>query len=189
MDPKILSVIILGVSLIITTGCLGLFENDNDDDDDDNLIPDHPQIVTVEGIVDDEGNISLVLIDVDLYGDQGVDMRNIVMHIIATPSNGPAESCDLIYGPAGSIDDENYGVRELFDPNNTWNPEGTPASYIFGKECLLELQVNLTASAVPLPPDSTLEIVLAVTISGHDTYDHFRTPTAYPATGTVRLED
>ncbi|MGA1820557.1 MAG: hypothetical protein ACMUHU_06070 [Thermoplasmatota archaeon] len=187
-DPKILAVLILGVSLIVTTGCLGSLDND-DDNTDEIIIPDHPQIVRAEGMVDEGGNISMVFLDVDLYGDRGVDMRDVVVHILATPNGGSAAECDLTYGSFDQMDPESYVVRELFDPNNTWDPEGTPGSHILGKECLLELEVNLTASGVPLPPDSTLEIILHVTTSAHETYDLFRTPSGYPATGTVLLED
>lgn len=191
MVPRILAIIALGVSLIATAGCLG--GSDNDDHHHHHTlqypIGPIPQILVAKGLIDDEGNISVIFLDVELYGDDGIEMRDVVVYIRATPSDGPAECCDLIYGPVGSIDDENYGVRELFDPNNTWNPEGTPASYILGKDCLLELEVNLTASAVPLPPNSTLDILIHVTATGHQTYDLFRTPTAYPATGTVWLED
>jgi len=189
LDPKVLMIIAAGVSLIITTGCMGMFDKDHDDDDNENIIPDQPVICTVDGLVDDMGNISIVLLDIDLYGYQGVDMRDVVMHITVTLKDGLAASCDLVYGSFGQIDSESYGIRELFDPNNTWDPDDTPAHYILGKDCILELEVNLTASAVPLPPDSTLEITLHVTTSSHETIDYFRTPSVYPANGTVSLED
>lgn len=178
--------------IMATSGCLSLFEKDDDPDINraERLNQSFPEIITVEGELNDEGLIEMVFLYVGLYGDDGVVMMDIVIHVVATPNGGTSISRSLIFDP-NAIDprESEYTVDEIHDPLDQWNPEGTPASFIFGEDATLRININLTLSTTALPPDSTLEISILFTISGHETYDHYRTPASYPSEGTLTLED
>jgi hypothetical protein len=147
-------------------------------------------IILAEGAVNDEGMMEMVHLFVDLYGAKGVDMRDVALHIIATPNGGTKVSQPLIFD-SNIIDPEEttYTIDEVADPLDQWDPEGTPAIFILGERSRLKININLTRSATALVPDSTLEIFIQVTTSGYQSYDYFRTPASYPVQGIVTLED
>lgn len=159
----------------------------------ENLVEATPVINIAEGDIDSAtGTIETVYFYIDLYGNDGVDMRDVVLHIITTPSGGTAESDDLILddNDVSSADDENYAVIPIVDPLQSWDPTGSPASFILSERARLRIEVDLDlADLSPLPPDSTLEVYMKVTTSGHQTYDHMKSPSSYPQGGIVVLED
>jgi archaellin len=159
-------------------------------DDAQKLVSSTPQIKIAEGTVS-SGSVSSVDLYIDLYGSDAVDMRNVVLHILATPNGGTADSVDLTYnvGNPTSATSAFYGTTEVVDPNNQYNPTGNPATYLLGERVRLRLTVNLALSVVSLPPDSPLEIWVHTTTSGHQTYDYYETPAEYPSGGVVKLEN
>jgi len=155
----------------------------------ENLVQATPQITVAEGTMNAAGLISTVILNIDLYGMEGVNMQDVVIHVRATPNGGNALSNDLIMdwtingGGATTFD-----VDEILDPNNQWNPTGTPATFILGQRAQLKITLDLSLCATPLPPDSVLELNLHVLTSGHTTYDLLRTPSSYPTGGVVPFE-
>ncbi|MBN1540258.1 MAG: hypothetical protein JW939_08955 [Candidatus Thermoplasmatota archaeon] len=153
------------------------------------LVESSPTIIIAEGELSASNTISVVHLYVNLYGSEGVDMRDVVIHILATPSGGTAVSGDVTLDTVGSADADSFTVDEIHDPLGSWDPTGTPASYILSQRAQLRIEINLGLAATALPPDSTLEFTIDVTTSGHETYDFYRTPASYPAGGVVSLED
>ncbi|MGA1820471.1 MAG: archaellin/type IV pilin N-terminal domain-containing protein [Thermoplasmatota archaeon] len=153
------------------------------------LVESTPTIIIAEGDITASNTISTVYLYVTLYGSEGVDMRDVIIHVLATPSGGSATSADLTLDTVGTADDENFIVTWFYDPLGAWDPTGTPASYILSQRAQLKLEINLGLAATALPPDSALEFTISVTTSGHETYDYYRTPASYPTGGLVSLED
>ncbi|MCU0798854.1 MAG: hypothetical protein MUC62_04200 [Candidatus Thermoplasmatota archaeon] len=153
------------------------------------LVSSTPQIKIAEGTVA-SGTIGSIDLYLDLYGSDAVDMRNVVLHVLVTPNGGTGDSADLSYnlGNPGSATSAFYGTTEIIDPNNQYNPTGNPAIYLLGERARLKLNVNLALSASSLPPDSSIEIWVHTTTSGHQTYDYYETPSEYPSGGVVKLE-
>jgi hypothetical protein len=116
-------------------------------------------------------------------------MRDLVIHLVATPTGGNAVSKDLYMDL--SITDggaDTFDVRQVLDPNNAWDPTGTPARYILSERAQLKIVIDLGLSTTALPQDSVLEIYMHVLTSGHTTYDLLRTPASYPTGGVVLFE-
>jgi flagellin FlaB len=156
-----------------------------------NLVQSTPVIKIAEGdLMTTPTTVSRVYLYIDLYGNGGVKMTDVVLHILATPNGGIATTGDLKFDPTASNPGfDTYTVEEIIDPNGQWDPTGTPASYILGERARLKLTIDLGVSAIALGPDSVLEIFMQVTTSGHQTYDYYRTPASYPSGGIVLLED
>ncbi len=154
-----------------------------------NLIEATPVITIAEGELNAGGSIDKVYLYIDLYDNKGVDMRDLVIHILATPNGGTAVSQDLTMDATIAASANTYFVEEIVDPNGQWDPTGTPARYILGERAMLKLTIDLGLAATSLDPDSVLEIHFQVTTSGHKTYDLFTTPASYPNAGIVPLED
>jgi archaellin len=157
-------------------------------DDAEKMVRSSPMIMIAEGTVT-SGNIDTVYLYIDLYGSEGVDMRNVVLHLVASPSSGNAKSADLTYNTVtpGTADSDNYGTEMIVDPLTQYDPTATPPRYILGDRARLKLTVTLTQSLATLPPDSTLEIWTHATTTANPRYDYFRTPSAYPNGGIVSL--
>ncbi|MFO8050250.1 MAG: hypothetical protein R6V01_00945 [Thermoplasmatota archaeon] len=158
----------------------------------ENLVQASPVINIAEGNVDSAtGTVDEIYLYIDLYGNEAVDMRDVVIHMIVTPSGGSGQSDDLTLDPndVTSADDENYACEEIVDPLNSWNPSGSPATFILSERARLKLTIDLDLSVTALPPASIFEVYMKVTTSGHQTYDYYRTPSSYPDGGIVVLED
>jgi len=159
-------------------------------DDTQNMIRSPMMIIYAEGDVN-TGVIDTVYLYVELYGSEGLDMRDIVLHVVATPASGSAVSTDLTYDEDDptSADIDNFGVDIVNDPLSTYRPQDTPPSFIMGKKTTLKLEIDLGAgSLATLGPNSVLEITTIQSQSSNTPYDHFRTPTSYPNSGIVKLE-
>ena len=158
-------------------------------DDASQLVSSTPQIKIAEGTVS-AGSVNSIDLYIDLYGSDAVDMRNVVLHLLATPNGGTADSVDISFnlGNPTSATTTFFGTVEVIDPNNQYNPTGNPATYLLGERARLKLTVNLALSLVTLPPDSSLEIWMHTTTSGHQTYDYYETPAEYPSGGVVKME-
>jgi flagellin FlaB len=158
-------------------------------DDTTQMIRGPVMIVYAEGDVNN-GVIDTVYLYVDLYGSEGIDMRDVVLHVVATPSSGNAVSHDLKFndGTPNNAGSDNFGTDVVNDPLQLYNPAGTPPTYILGKKAMLKLEIDLSAgSLTTLSPNSMLEIQTFVAESGHTPYDQYRTPSAYPLGGVVKL--
>ncbi|MGA1821309.1 MAG: hypothetical protein ACMUIG_02135 [Thermoplasmatota archaeon] len=158
-------------------------------DDTSKMIRGPVQIVYAEGMVNN-GVIDEVYLYVDLYGSEGIDMRDLLLHVIATPTTGNADSEDLKYndGDPTEPDPLFYGTDVVIDPLLLYNPAGTPPTYILGERAILKLTIDLDESLTTLGPGSELEIKTLLSESSHKPYDHYRTPSAYPLGGIVMLE-
>jgi len=155
----------------------------------DKLVRSSPTIIIAEGDVSASNTIGTVYLYVNLYGSEGVDMRDVVIHVLATPSGGTGASADLTLTTVGSANNQFFTVTEIIDPLGSWDPTGTPASYILSQRAQLKITIDLGLAVTALPPDSTLAFTIDVTTSGHETYDFYRTPASYPTGGIVSLED
>jgi len=153
------------------------------------LVESTPTIIIAEGDITASNTISTVYLYITLYGSEGVDMRDVVIHILATPSGGNGVSNDLILTTVGTPNNQYFTAQKIIDPLGSWDPTGTPASYILSQRAQLKLTIDLGLAVTALPPDSTLEFTISVTTSGHETYDYYRTPASYPTGGIVALED
>ncbi len=160
-------------------------------EDAQKLVSSTPQIKIAEGTVT-SGTSTIGSIDIylDLYGSDAVDMRNVVLHVLVIPNGGTGDSVDLSYNPVPNPTgtSQYYGTTEIIDPNNQYNPNGNPALYLLGERARLKVNINLALSASSLPPDSSIEIWVHTTTSGHQTYDYYETPSEYPSGGVVKLE-
>ena len=155
------------------------------------LVEASPVIKIAEGdLSTSPTTVSFVYLYLDLYGNEGVQMTDVVIHMLATPNGGTAVSQSLIFDPTATNPGATvYTVDEIIDPNGQWDPTGTPASYILGERARLRVNVDLGLSTSALGPDSALEIFIQVTSSGHQSYDYYRTPASYPSGGILLLED
>lgn len=154
------------------------------------LVEATPVIMIAEGELN-AGNIETLYLYIDLYGSNGVDMNDVVLHLLVTPNGGTALSTDLKYNLADTTAAtfEYYGTEEVIDRNSQYEPnDPTNPTYILGESARLKLTVDLAACLVGLPEASVLEIWIHTTTSGHQTYDLFRTPSSYPTGGIVALE-
>jgi archaellin len=154
------------------------------------LVSSTPHITIAEGGVS-ANTINMIYLYIDLYGSDAVDMRTVVLHILATPNGGNAASDDLIFNSVLSTQStsECYGTEEIVDFNGQYNPNSNPATYLLGERARLKLTINLgITTGNPLPPDSSIEIWVHTTSSGHQTYDYYETPSEYPSGGVVKLE-
>jgi archaellin len=161
-------------------------------DDAKTMIQQVPRIIRAQGTVAASGNIDVVDIYIDYIGNDGVDMRNVVVHVLATPNNGVATRADLTINIAnlGSADSQFFGVTEIADPLGHWDTTTSPPRYIIGEGTLLRLSLNLQSAASSLPPDSDLRIEITSSDSGSKTIDEWVTPAAYPqANSIVNLEN
>lgn len=159
-------------------------------DDTVKMIRGPVQIIYAEGDVNN-GVIDTVYLYIDLYGSEGIDMRDLFMHVVATPSTGNAMSTDLLYNLGGptTATGAYYGTDVVLDPLTLYNPAGTPPTYILGERATLKLTIDLDGGTLTtLSPGSELEFKTIVTESSHLPYDHFRTPSAYPLGGVVMLD-
>jgi hypothetical protein len=156
-----------------------------------NLVEASPVIKIAEGdLSTSPTTVSFVYLHLDLYGNKGVDMRDVVIHIIATPNGGTAVSQPLIFDPTATNPGATvFTVDEIIDPNGQWDPTGTPALFILGERARLRVNIDLGLSTTALGPDSTLEIFIQVTSSGYQSYDYMRTPASYPTGGIVLMEN
>lgn len=155
-----------------------------------NMIRGPMMIMYAEGEVD-TGVIDTIYLYVSIYGSEGMDMRDLTLHIAATPASGNAVSHDLTYDDADptSADGDNFGVDVVNDPLNIYQPGGTPPSYILGRKATLKLEIALDAGTLTtLGPNSEFEVTTFQAESSNTPYDHFRTPSAYPSGGIVKLE-
>ncbi len=153
------------------------------------LVRSAPDIIIAEGDISASNTITTAFLYLNLYGSQGIDMRDLVIHILATPSGGNAVAGDLTLDTTGAADADSFTVIEIHDPLGAWDPTGTPASFILGQRAQLRVEINLGLAATALPPDSTLEITMDVTTSGHETIEYLRTPASFPTGGRVSFVD
>lgn len=191
-------IIIIMTLFILSTGCLGSRGDDleerpeNHGDEGERLVEPTPIITIAEGEINSEtGRIDMVILYIDLYGNEGVDMGDVALNIIAKPSGGNARSQDLNLDPANvrTPTANTYACEEVDDPLAGWEPTGSPASFILAERSKLKITIDLNISVVELPPDSSFEVYLTVTTSGHKTYDYYKTPSSYPVEGVILLED
>ncbi|MFW3145469.1 MAG: archaellin/type IV pilin N-terminal domain-containing protein [Thermoplasmatota archaeon] len=154
------------------------------------LVEATPVINIAEGSVT-SGAVTAVDLYIDLYGNDAVDMRDVVLHILATPNAGTPVVGDLSLDPTSTTTTTatNYAVTEILDPNAQWEPTGSPATFLLGERARLKITIDLSTAATTLPPDSIFQVFMKVTTSGHQTYDYLRTPSSYPSSGIVLLED
>jgi flagellin FlaB len=157
----------------------------------ESLVEASPVIKIAEGdLMTSPATVSRIYLHIDLYGNDGVRMDDVIIHIIATPQGGNAVSESLELDPTGTNPGATtYIVDEIHDPLNQWDPTGTPASYILGERARLKVIIDLGLSTTALGPDSSLEIFMQVTTSGHQSYDYYKTPSSYPTGGVLLLED
>ncbi len=155
--------------------------------DAENLVSGKVIIWLAEGSLDASGDIDKVYLYLDLYGSSGIDMRDVVLHVVATSSTGSAVSRDLTYSDMATPTALLYVVTEVSDPLSTYDP--TSGEYVLGERTSLYITVDLGLSTTTLSEASTLEIFTKVTTSGTDTYDLWRTPSAYPTSGVVLLDE
>ena len=143
-------------------------------------------IKTVEGITDATTGTTVVeiYIYIALYGGaRDLDMGEVVVHMIASPKGGTAQSEDLTIGlapayaaSAGSY----YGTDEVVNPLGSW-----PTT--LDQQSILKLTIILGApSTLPaLPPDSTVEIKIMQAIGGPTTVEELSTPAGYPGVSSI----
>lgn len=155
--------------------------------DAEDLVSGKVIITLAEGSLDASGDIDSVDLYLDLYGSSGIDMRDVVLHVVATSSSGGAVSQDLTYNPAGAATATMYGTTEVSDPLSTYDPAN--GEYVLGERTYLYITVDLGLSTTALSEASTLEVFTKVTTSGTQTYDLWRTPSAYPTSGVVLLDE
>lgn len=160
------------------------------DEDTQDRLKQAPNVIRAEGEIAASGQIEDVYIYIDYLGSHGVDMRNVVIHILATPNNGVADVADLTFNinSAGTADNDNFGTVEIVDWADTFDPTTTPPRYILGEQTQLRIQLDLQSAAVSLSPDSKLRVEFTSTDSGGVTVDEWTTPSAYPTSGFVKLE-
>ena len=174
------------VGYVIMTG-------DEDDKDDDNgaerLVPSVPEMIIAEGEIGIRGEISLIHLYIQLYGNEGIDMRDVVVKMNCIPSDGDPIVQMFLLQLQDTPRGPGFTVEDVHDPLGTWDPEGTPASFVLSQRAQLKLTFDLEKDLVALPPDSRIEILIQVTTTGFEIIEEFLTPTAYPSSGTVRLED
>ncbi len=142
-----------------------------------------------EGSLDASGDIDSVDLYLDLYGSSGIDMRDIILHVVATSSSGSAVSQDLTYNVNNPTQATAlmYSTTEVSDPLNTYDP--TSGEYVLGERTSLFITIDLGLSTTALSEASTLQIYTKVTTSGTVTKDLWRTPSAYPPSGVVLLDE
>ncbi len=148
-----------------------------------------PMIVIAEGNVLNQATIDKLYLYIDLYGSEGIDMRDLIVHIVANPPTGNGKSADLTFNTASPLSATAafFGTKMILDPLTQYDPTATPPRYILGDRARLMLTVDLTLALVNLPPASSLDIHSQVTTAGSERYDFFRTPSAYPNGGIVLL--
>jgi hypothetical protein len=166
-------------------------EEDDDDHDheEEHTVRSSIELITAEGEIGIQGNITKIHLYVNLYGSEGVDMRDVVLHIACDPNGGPSIMEHFLLETWDDPEEFGFTVEEIQDPLGAWDPEGTPASFVLSQRAQLKLTIDLEEDLVELPPDSTVEITVDHTSTGHETYDYLRTPSAYPSMGSVMLED
>lgn len=142
-----------------------------------------------EGSMDASGDVDSVDLYLDLYGSSGIDMRDIILHVVATSSSGSAVSQDLTYNVNNPTQATAlmYSTTEVADPLNTYDP--TSGEYVLGQRTSLFITIDLGLSTTTLSEASTLEITTKVTTSGTKTTDLWTTPSAYPPSGVVLLDE
>jgi len=153
------------------------------------LVQSTPEIIIKEGDLSASNTLDTLYLYVNLYGSEGIDMRDLVIHILTIPSGGNGATADLTLDASGTADVDSYTVEDIYDPFGAWDPQGTPASFILTQRAQLKIEINLGLATSALPPDSIIEITLDVTSSGYESIEHLRTPASYPPGGIVSLED
>lgn len=151
-----------------------------------------PRTIRAEGEVNAASQIQDLEVYIDYIGSEGVNMENVVVHVVATQQGGQGDRADLTMNE-GQIDvatADFFGIEEIADPLDHFDPQDNPPRYILGETTQLKLLIDLSLCAVTLPPDSTLRIEITTTDSGGRTISIWETPTAYPQQGGwVILED
>jgi archaellin len=151
-----------------------------------------PRMIRAEGQVNAASQIQTIEVYIDYIGSEGVDMSNVVVHVLATQQGGQGAKADLTLdeGAPDTADDDNYGIEEVADPLDHYDPDDNPPRFILGETTQLKLIIDLSLCAVTLPPDSDLRIEITTTDSGGRSISVWETPSAYPQqNGWVILQD
>lgn len=158
-------------------------------DDAQTMVQQVPRIVRAEGQVDASGDIDEVYIYLDYIGSDGVDMNNIVLHVLSSPNNGLSESADLTMNTGQlTIPTSNlFAVEVVIDPLGNFVPTASPPRYIIGEGTMLKLTVDLSLATSALPPDSDLRVEITTSDSGSKTIDVWETPAAYEQAGSIMM--
>ncbi|MCD6383678.1 MAG: hypothetical protein J7L88_04380 [Thermoplasmata archaeon] len=141
------------------------------------------RVSVAEGRVNSgSGEIDQIYLYITLYGMESIDMRDVVLHVITSPRDGTASSQDLSFNEnsVGTPDTTHYGTVEVNDPNDVF-------PYLLGPRVILKLTIDLqqATNLNTLPESSSIEIRFLISEVGHETYDMFYTPSAYPSGGGV----
>jgi len=192
----LLTISIFSILIIINSTFVIGYVVLNKEDDDDNphqhthpRVRSMPEVIIAEGEIGMGGNISVIHLYIQLYGNNGIDMRDVVIHVICISSDSHSSSTDFLLEVVDDPGDPGFIVEEVYDPLGAWDPEGTPSSFILGQRAQLKLTFNIEEDLVTLPPDSIIEITFDVTSTGFETIEILRTPSSYPSAGTIKLED
>ncbi len=161
-------------------------------EDAKDVVKQTPRMIRAEGQVNAASQIQELEIYIDYIGSQGVDMRNVVMHLIVTQQGGQGAKADLVMNQQdiSVVTATEFGIEVVSDPLDNFDETDNPPRYILGETTQLKLLVDLSLCAVTLPQDSSLRVELTTTDSGGRTTDIWETPSAYPQQGGwVILED
>ncbi len=154
-------------------------------EDAKDVVKQTPRMIRAEGEVNAANQIQEVEIYIDYIGSEGVNMQNVVMHVLATQQGGQGAKADLIFNDQDeeTATASNYGIIPIADPLDTYDPDDNPPRFILGETTQLKLIVDLSLAAVTLPPDSDLRVELTTTDSGGRTTSVWETPSSYPQNG------
>jgi hypothetical protein len=187
--PLMKSIFSLGLIVIVFLTCGCLSNNGEGEIDDHQERISSPAIITAKGSISSNNTISNLELYMNLYGNEGYDMRNIVIRLNATPSDGITVTGNVTLDTTGTADADSFTVDEIIDPLDVWDPTGTPASFILSQGAQLKINIDLELAVIALPPDSELQIILYDTASLNEEIDLLRTPRSYPKEGKISLED
>jgi flagellin FlaB len=151
-----------------------------------------PRMIRAEGQVNAASQIQDLEIYIDYVGSEGVNMNNVVMHVIATQRNGQGAKADLVMNEnqVDTATATQFGIVVVADPLDHFDETDNPPRYVMGETTQLKLLVDLSLCAVTLPTASTLRIELTTTDSGGRTISIWETPNAFPQQGGwIILED
>lgn len=144
-----------------------------------------PRMIRAEGQVNAASQIQDLEIYINYVGSEGVDMNNVVMHVIATQRNGQGAKADLVMNElqVDTATATQFGIVVVADPLDHFDETDNPPRYVMGETTQLKLLVDLSLCAVTLPTASTLRIELTTTDSGGRTTAIWETPNAFPQQG------
>ncbi len=144
-----------------------------------------PRMIRAEGQVNAASQIQELEIYINYVGSEGVDMNNVVMHVIATQRNGQGAKADLVMNElqVDTATATQFGIVVVADPLDHFDETDNPPRYVMGETTQLKLLVDLSLCAVTLPTASTLRIELTTTDSGGRTTAIWETPNAFPQQG------